>query len=136
MTWIVDTCLVIDVLEGLEPYAIPSATLLHKKKEDGLAVCPVTFVELAPAFCGDIAQVKFFLTSCGIRFDLPWMDVDTEAGFHGWQKYISLKRQKKVQKRPIADMLIGAFASRFRGLITRNVKDFKSYYPQLHLVSP
>jgi len=39
-------------------------------------------------------------------------------------------------KRPAADPLIGAFASRFEGLLTRNTADFHQLYPKLRLISP
>jgi hypothetical protein len=32
--------------------------------------------------------------------------------------------------------MIGAFATRFDGLITRNQKDFKPWFPELKLVVP
>ena len=43
--------------------------------------------------------------------------------------------QFSVPKRPIADILTGAFASRFDGLLSRNPADFESNFPSLNLVS-
>jgi hypothetical protein len=36
----------------------------------------------------------------------------------------------------VADLLIGAFASRHDGLITRNSVDFRVLYPQLQVIDP
>lgn len=38
--------------------------------------------------------------------------------------------------RPIADILIGAYAANRRGLLTRNVKDFVNVYTDLKIKSP
>ena len=46
------------------------------------------------------------------------------------------KRAGKIPKRPIADVLVGAFASRFDGILTRNVADFQPVFPTLNIVTP
>jgi hypothetical protein len=46
------------------------------------------------------------------------------------------RRMGRISKRPIADVLIGAFATRFDGLLTRNVKDFRGLFPDLRLQEP
>lgn len=50
MTWVVDTCVVLDVLEDDPQFGRASAKLLENLLRDGLAVSPVTMVELAAAF--------------------------------------------------------------------------------------
>jgi hypothetical protein len=50
MKWVVDTCVVIDVLENDPDFGLRSARLLEERLAEGLAICPVTHVELAPAF--------------------------------------------------------------------------------------
>ena len=41
-----------------------------------------------------------------------------------------------AEKRPIADVMIGAYALSRGGLITRNEVDFKSLYPNLTIFNP
>ena len=41
-----------------------------------------------------------------------------------------------VTKRPIADVMIGAYALQKGGLITRNEDDFRSLYPGLTIYNP
>jgi hypothetical protein len=36
----------------------------------------------------------------------------------------------------MADVLIGVFALRFEGLVTRNAKDFSAHFPGLAIVEP
>jgi hypothetical protein len=43
-----------------------------------------------------------------------------------WGEYVEKKRAGKTGRRPVADVLIEAFAQRFEGLIARNLKDFAS----------
>ena len=42
----------------------------------------------------------------------------------------------EVGKRPIADVMIGAYALKHDGLITRNEDDFRSLYPTLKIFNP
>jgi predicted nucleic acid-binding protein len=53
MSWVIDTCLIIDVLENDPSFGEPSARLIDRLSKDGLTLCPVSYVELAPAFLGD-----------------------------------------------------------------------------------
>ncbi len=50
MPWVVDTCLVIDVLDDDPDYGRASALLLDSKASDGLVLCPVSYVVRARAF--------------------------------------------------------------------------------------
>lgn len=92
MTWVVDTAVLIDVLE------------------DGLTLCPVTYVELAPAFEGQRALREEFLTGVGVRFTEGWTPEDTLAAFHAWNAHVRRRRRGEGSRRPIADLLIGAFS--------------------------
>ena len=68
MPWVVDTCLVIDVLDDDPDYGRASALLLDSKVSDGLVLCPISYVELAPAFLGDadFAAARVELVRCDV----------------------------------------------------------------------
>jgi hypothetical protein len=136
MTWIVDTCVVIDVLENDPDFGLRSARLLEERLVEGLAVSPITQIELAPAFDGDLVEQKRFLTQAGISHHPGWTLADTEAAHHAWHGHIAARRSGAQPKRPIADLLIGAFASNRRGLITRNPDDFRKSFPELTILVP
>jgi predicted nucleic acid-binding protein len=53
-----------------------------------------------------------------------------------WARHIELKRSGMEDKRPIADILIGAYAINRKGLLTRNSKDFASTFPSLKIITP
>jgi len=79
MSWVVDTCVLIDVLEDDPTFGSSSANLLEKVLRDGLVLCPVTMVELSPAFDGSLETQKHFLEQVGIVFTEGWTFSDTEC---------------------------------------------------------
>lgn len=136
MSWVVDTCLIIDVLEGDPEFGQASARLLDRMAKDGLSLCPVSYVELAPAFLGDRRRQNEFLDAVGISHDEAWDGVATQVAHQAWHRYVGLRRAKKIARRPVADILIGAFASCRKGLLTRNGDDFAKAFPSLKIVAP
>ncbi len=136
MPWVVDTCIVIDVLENDPVFGRRSAELLESKLQDGLVICPVSMVELAPAFAGDLNAQKSFLDICGIDYTPAFLSVDVEFSHAAWQRHIEAKRSAHARKRPVADILIGGFAMRFQGLVTRNPTDFEPWFSGLEILSP
>lgn len=136
MMWVVDTCLVIDVLEADPEFGRPSALLLDGYASEGLTLCPISYVELAPAFLGDTRRQNEFLTDIGIHYSTAWEWKDTQVAHKSWERYVGLKREGRSGRRPVADVLIGAFAAGRFGLLTRNPDDFKVIFPKLRIITP
>ena len=136
MAWVIDTCLILDVLEDDAEFGAVSAELIDSKAEDGLVVAPVTYIELAPAFLGDRRSQDDFLQQMGVDLQNDWLFQDTMNAHGAWQRYMTAKRAGQATKRPIADILIGAFACRQDGLMTRNPRDFKAIFPTLDVLEP
>ena len=136
MSWVVDTCLIIDVLENDPEFGEPSARLIDRMSKDGLTLCPVSYVELAPAFLGDRRRQNDFLAAIGIDYAEPWDWPATQLAHQAWHRQVTLRREKKSAKRPVADILIGAFAAVRTGLLTRNPDDFKRVFPSLTFKTP
>lgn len=136
MAWVVDTCLIIDVLDDDSEFGVPSACLIDARVGDGLLVSPVTYVELAPAFLGDRHRQDEFLELIGIDVNVEWLRRDTWAAHRAWHRYVSEKRSGRAAKRPIADVLIGSFACSKGGLLTRNPADFTDLFPELEVIEP
>jgi predicted nucleic acid-binding protein len=134
--WIVDTCVVLDVFENDPQFGRDSATLLERLLRDGLALSPVTMVELSAAFDGDIAEQKRFLEGAGISHAEAWTAADVDASHKAWNAYVVGRRKDKTPKRPIADILIGGFATGRQGLVTRNPSDFRRWFPKLVIREP
>ena len=136
MAWVVDTCVLLDVLEGDSTFGESSAGCLEKYLPSGLVVCPVTFIELAPAFLGDETRELDFLHRLGAATNEEWTHDDTREGHCAWCRYVDQRRRHQQPKRPLADILIGAFAMRFDGIITRNPDDFRVVFHRLKIVIP
>jgi predicted nucleic acid-binding protein len=80
-----------------------------------------------------------------------WEWADTQAAHRAWNRYIELRCARKAARRsfgklrtapselegrPVADVLIGAFAANRSGLLTRNPSDFSAVYPSLRILTP
>ena len=136
MPWVVDTCLLIDIADADVRYGAVSSRLLASRQAQGLVISPVSYVELAPAFHGMAAAQNHFLEHLGVDWMEGWTWPDTRHAFDVWTLHLKERRRRQPDKRPIADILIGAFALRFRGLLTRNVREFQKLFPSLRIENP
>lgn len=134
--WIADTCVLIDIFQDHDGHGIHSGQCLHELIPEGVAVCPVTIVEMAPSFDGRIELQKSFLAGCHISFTEPWTIRDTETAHEAWARVTAARRHERLPRRPVADILIGAFAANRTGLVTRNPEDFRRWFPKLRLKVP
>ena len=136
MTWVVDTCVIIDILDRHAEFAGPSSRTLESKLDDVLTIAPLTYVELAPAFNGNVVEQDRFLESLWIQCDFDGSRDAVLTAHKAWYEHITRKRAGQVTKRPIADIMIGAYAMQKGGLITRNEDDFRALFPSLTIFNP
>ncbi len=136
MAWVVDSCVLLDIGTKNPKWGIACAQSLEDHFADGLTVCPISVIEIAPNFPGGIDEVRHFLFLLGIEDNHPWLHADTRAAAGAWSAYVNAKRAGRIDKRPLADLLIGAFAHRVGGLITRNPDDFRPWFPGLAICQP
>ena len=136
MSMVVDTCVILDILQGDPIFGEASARTVEQYAEDGLIVSPLTYVELAPAFLGDEARERDFLFEIGIDLPPSFSEEDLSLAHAAWNDHIQRKRSGKVARRPVADVMIGALAQANDGLITRNADDFRALFPSLNIVTP
>ena len=136
MIWVVDTCVLIDVFCGDKTFSEMSSMALQSKLDDVLTVAPITYVELAPEFNGDAAAQDAFLDAMWIHRDFNGSKEAVLLAHKAWHEHIMRKRAGSTRRRPIADVLIGAYAMQKGGLITRNETDFRNLYPNLTIFNP
>jgi predicted nucleic acid-binding protein len=126
VAWVVDTSVLLDIRQNDPQFGLAAAECLVRHLADGLVLCPITYIELAPEFHGESALQARFLERVGVEWLEPWTRRDTLNAFYLWAQHVEKKRAGLAGKRPVADVLIEAFAQRFQGLITRNVKHFST----------
>lgn len=136
MAWVVDTSIVLDIHTGDPIFEPASTACLQAHLADGLVICPISFVEVGPSFGGNSGATVIFLQSILISTSEMWTPADTELAHQFWHHYQAQRRQSSLSKRPVADVLIAAFAMRFQGIITRNEADFRAIAPQMTIVVP
>ena len=136
MIWVVDTCVLIDLLKADPSFSKVSSAALQSKMDEVLTIAPITYVELAPAFRGDVRAQNEFLNALWIQYDFGGNRDVVLAAHKSWHEHVVRKRSGIVGKRPIADVMIGAYAMQKGGLITRNEADFRSLYPNLTIFNP
>lgn len=134
MAWVVDTCVLLDIRIGDPKFFRASMECLSQHSEQGLVLAPISYIELAPQFRGDRAIQDAFLSEYDVETFAAWSDADTFSAHALWSKFIERRKEQNLSRRPVADVLIAAFAARFQGLITRNVDDFRKVAPSLPLV--
>ena len=136
MSMVVDTCVILDILQGDPIFGETSARTVEQYAEGGLVISPLTYVELSPAFLGDETREREFLCEIGIDLPPAFGEDDLSLAHAAWNDHILRKRAGKVARRPVADVMIGALAQANDGLITRNADDFRALFPALTIVSP
>ena len=136
MSMVVDTCVILDVLEQDPAFGLASAEVLEKHAEGGLVISPLTYVELSPAFLGDETRERDFLFEIGIDLPPKFGEDDLSLAHAAWNGHIQRKRSGKAARRPVADVMIGALAQANDGLITRNADDFHALFPSLNIITP
>ncbi len=136
MAWVVDTSVLVDLVTGDPLFASASTACLQAYLRDGLVISPVTFVEIGPSFSGDEVAAEAFLKAARIGAFEFWSHGDTLLAHRLWHQHHVRRKQQQTAKRPVADILIAAFAERFQGIITRNASDFRNILPSLAVVEP
>ncbi|MBP5227610.1 MAG: type II toxin-antitoxin system VapC family toxin [Kiritimatiellae bacterium] len=136
MIWVVDTCVILDILDRDVEFAESSSLAIQSKLDDVLTIAPITYVELAPAFNGNVLEQDAFLDGIWIHRDFDGSRDAVLLAHKAWYEHIMRKRTGEVKKRPIADVLIGAYAMQKGGLITRNETDFRALFPSLTIFNP
>ena len=136
MSWVIDTGVLLDVLEDDPAFGESSANCIDALAPDGLVVSPISYAEMAPAFRGNRALQNEFLDGMGVTYREDWTFEDTLRAHRAWHEHILRRRKSGGSRRPIADILIGSFAARFQGLVTRNDADFRTAFSDLVVQVP
>ena len=98
---VVDTCVIVDISDRDPVFGERSARTLEQYADDGLLIAPVSFVELAPAFLGDVNREKQFLFELGIDLPNGFDTSDIPLAHAAWCRHVQKKREGKSPRRPV-----------------------------------
>ncbi len=130
---LVDTNVLIDVFTDDPKWrAWSEDQLLAAAVTDELAINPIIYAELAPAYRTAAALDRALRDLALHRLPLPY-----EAGFLAAQAWIAYRRSDGIKRSPLPDFYIGAHAqvSGLR-LLTRDAIRYRTYFPKLPLIAP
>ena len=87
-------------------FGVASATLIDSKRSEGLTICPVTYVELAPVFDGNARALDEFLLKLGAIWPETWTLTDTIAAHDRRGRSAIAPRPKRAAGRQAASQTL------------------------------
>lgn len=131
MTALVDTNVLIDVLDGRSQWAAGSLRTVEDIGSDRpLVINPIIYAELSVGF-----ETKARLDEMLLRFgreDIPW-----SAAFEAGQAFVRYRRSGGLKTAPLPDFFIGAHAAASGyAILTRDAARYRTYFPSVELITP
>lgn len=130
---LVDSNVLIDVWGSPSPTRIWSVdALVSCRAEGALVINPIVWSELAPS-AADEASLKALLDRFGFeREPMSW-----RAAFAAGKAHSLYRRAGGPRERTLPDFLVGAHAaSEGYRILTRDPARYRSYFPDVELVTP
>ncbi|WP_306365873.1 type II toxin-antitoxin system VapC family toxin [Nocardiopsis sp. CC223A] len=129
---LVDANVILDVFSEDPHWGEWSAQALADATNQGpLIINPIIYAEISMRFTR-IEDLEELLADDFVRADLPW-----EAAFLAGKCHSRYRKQGGTKTAPLPDFYIGAHAavSGLR-LLTRDARRFRTYFPNVKLISP
>lgn len=130
---LVDSCVVIDVLENDRNWAGWSQTQLENWSARGpLLINAVIYAELS-AYASSKESLEAEIAAAGLAVS----ELPRDALFLAGRAHAAYRRRGGTRAGVLADFLVGAHAAVLRiPILTRDVTRFRAYFPTINLVSP
>ena len=130
---LVDSNVILDIVtEDRHWFEWSSSELARLADDHALIINPIIYSEVSVGFAR-VEDLEAALPAEYFRREpLPW-----DAGFLAGKCFLRYRRAKGSRHAPLPDFYIGAHAA-VRGipLLTRDAARYKTYFPQLVLISP
>ncbi|MFD6389706.1 type II toxin-antitoxin system VapC family toxin [Nocardia sp. NPDC060259] len=130
---LVDTCVLIDVLDGDPTWEQWSASALSTARNAGRVVInPLIYAEVSIGYATKESLESALPPDSFDREPLPW-----DAGFLAAKAFLAYRRRGGDKRSPLPDFYIGAHAavSGYR-LLTRDAARYRTYFPRLEVIAP
>jgi predicted nucleic acid-binding protein len=130
---LIDSNVLLDIALGDPEWSPWSRRALSDARERGaVAINPIVFAELAPAFASAAHLDAAMPPDQVMRLPLPF-----EAGWHAAQAFVRYRRSGGQRRSPLPDFYIGAHAQvASLTLLTRDEGRYRTYFPGLELIAP
>jgi len=130
---LVDTNVLLDVLEDDPAWAEWSLHQLRAQAQvHELAINPVIYAELSLAF-DTVDALDAAIAGMGLSFQ----ELPRPALFLAGRAFVKYKREGGTKANVLADFFIGAHAAvQGWGILTRDAKRYRNYFPRVALVAP
>jgi predicted nucleic acid-binding protein len=129
----VDTCILIDVFQGVGEFAVPSAEALSRARQDGpLVICELVYAELA-AFAEEQAVLDGLLAELEIQV----VELGRDAAFAAGLMFAKYRRSGGQRRAIVADFIIAAHAQyHAQRLLTRDRGFAREWFGEMEVVEP
>ena len=129
---LVDANVLLDILTADSEWAVWSQGEVERAANEGLAVNPIIYAELCPAFRVE-EELAAALSGWPLqRFPLPY-----EAAWPAAQAFAAYRLRGGTRTSPLPDFYIGAHAQvAALTLLTRDATRFRTYFPSVTLIYP
>jgi len=128
-----DSCILLDLFTNDPKWANWSEKMLVQYSQTNtLYINSIVYTEVSIGF-NKIEEFETAIEQIGIKV----LEIPREALFLTGKAFLKYRKNKGTKNSPLPDFFIGAHAtvSSF-DLITRDVKKFKTYFPQVNLIYP
>jgi predicted nucleic acid-binding protein len=130
---LIDSCILLDLFTNDPNWADWSETMLEQYSQTNtLYINAIVYAEISIGF-NQIEEVENAIA----ELDIKVLEIPREALFLAGKIFLNYRRNKGTKLSPLPDFLIGAhvLVSKF-ALITRDPKNYRTYFPQAKLIQP
>ena len=129
---LVDANVLLDVLTDDPNWADWSQEAIARSVAEGLAISPIIYAEVAPAY-----RTEDELDAALADWPLQRLTLPYEAAWPASQAFVRYRRQGGTRVSPLPDFFIGAHAE-VAGLklLTRDATRYRTYFPTVALICP
>jgi predicted nucleic acid-binding protein len=129
----IDSCVLLDLFTADPHWADWSESTLERYSQiNSLYINAIVYAEVSVGF-DEIEALDKALSELGIKV----LEIPREALFLAGKVFLQYRRNKGTKRSPLPDFFIGAHVAVSKlVLITRDTKNYQTYFPQLEIILP
>ena len=131
--YVVDTPILLDILENDPEYGASSAALLDRYSDASLHIS--SYFELAPAFDGKRSLQDEFLGQIGVVLSHQNVRETGPLVYRAWARYYRRVKALGGQAFQFVPCLLGTLACCYDGIITRRGAIYRAIFPDLNVIT-